>query len=408
MYKHYAKVLHAHDDTFQVHAKILEWGKAIKHDFDASNIPFTLGHTKPDPAQVAQAFSLLNTLMRDALAAQGHMIAQQGDKIGELHGVVSGQQQQLSQLHSMLSGQQEQISQIHALLFSQMHSSQTRDAQAGAQTASSVAGPSQVAAVADAQHDADIASSYIYNIMAEDQDAVQRKRSATDAGGSSSGKKHGLNDSSKALSMTGLKDSAPGFDQCDSLIDVYKTWLRHKWTRPSDAGTWKDKRHKSMGAKVFSWVNPILTEEEREILEKGEDTDHRGFNDPNVGKVEHNLQKLIIGIVYQIHKDLGLEVPKGLNYRGQKFSWAHAIPIKKTTLINHLDQIKGNLSRKHGPRHDKVTQYIKSAFIAPPPEVVTKLREEWSRGANKLQAYTSKRSREDEDGPAGGSASRRT
>jgi hypothetical protein len=50
----------------------------------------------------------------------------------------------------------------------------------------------------------------------------------------------GGKDSTKSLSRTGVKDKAPGCDTHGSLIKVYVTFLRHKWTRAEDAGTWEN------------------------------------------------------------------------------------------------------------------------------------------------------------------------
>jgi hypothetical protein len=82
---------------------------------------------------------------------------------------------------------------------------------------------------------------------------------------------------------------------------VYVTFLRHKWTRAEDAGTWENKHHRSTGAKIYSWVHAIATAEENEILLTGSKTDDRGMTSPNVAKVETNVQKLVIGILYQVH-----------------------------------------------------------------------------------------------------------
>jgi hypothetical protein len=102
----------------------------------------------------------------------------------------------------------------------------------------------------------------------------------------------GGKDSTKSLSRTGVKDKAPGFDTHGSLIKVYVTFLRHKWTTAEDAGTWENKHHRSMGAKMYSWVHAIATAEENAILLTGSKTDDRGMTSPNVAKVETNLQKL--------------------------------------------------------------------------------------------------------------------
>ena len=109
-----------------------------------------------------------------------------------------------------------------------------------------------------------------------------------------------------SLSRTGVKDKAPGFDTHGSLIKVYVTFLRHKWTTAEDAGTWENKHHRSMGVNIYSWVHGIAapeeTPEENDILLTGSKTDDRGMTSPNVAKVETNLQKLVIGILYQVQK----------------------------------------------------------------------------------------------------------
>ncbi len=78
-----------------------------------------------------------------------------------------------------------------------------------------------------------------------------------------------------------------------SLIKVYVTFLRHKWTRAEDAGTWENKHHRSMGAKMHAIATAEETAEENDILLTGSKTDGRGMTSPNVAEVETNLQKLV-------------------------------------------------------------------------------------------------------------------
>jgi hypothetical protein len=94
-----------------------------------------------------------------------------------------------------------------------------------------------------------------------------------------------------------------------SLIKVYVTFLRHKWTTAEDAGTWENKHHRSMGAKMYSWVHAIATAEENAILLTGSKTDDRGMTSPNVAKVETNLQKLVQKLVQKWMTQVGHRYP---------------------------------------------------------------------------------------------------
>ena len=82
LHKNYFQVLKDRDDDdLNVHSTICEWGKAVKLDFDTTNAPFKLCHSQPDQAQVAQAFTLLHNLTKEALAAQGGILTQQGQQL---------------------------------------------------------------------------------------------------------------------------------------------------------------------------------------------------------------------------------------------------------------------------------------------------------------------------------------
>ena len=82
VHKNYFQVLKDRtDDDLNVHSTICEWGKAVKSDFDTTNAPFELRHGQPDQAQVAQAFTLLHNLTKEALAAQGGILTQQGQQL---------------------------------------------------------------------------------------------------------------------------------------------------------------------------------------------------------------------------------------------------------------------------------------------------------------------------------------
>jgi uncharacterized coiled-coil protein SlyX len=127
LHKHYFKVRHLDDDNLNPHSTICEWGKAIKSDFDTTNAPLKLRHSQPDQAQVAQAFTLLHNLTKEALAAQGGMLTQQGQqlmrqdkKIEKLQDTVLEMRTLISDLHAELSCLVARVEhrQPHRVLFS--------------------------------------------------------------------------------------------------------------------------------------------------------------------------------------------------------------------------------------------------------------------------------------------------
>jgi hypothetical protein len=294
--KNYFQVLERrNDDDLNVHSTICEWGKAIKSDFDTTNAPFKLRHGPPDQAQVAQAFSLLHNLTKEALAAQGGILTQQGHqlmkqdkKIEELQDTVVEMRTMISELDAERSDMRTTISDLDAALMPRC--------QGGAQTALLPADP----APGDGPPPSVPAATAIAIAAPQPEPPP--------APSSSSRVSPGGKDSTKSLSRTGVKDrgvkdkdKAPAFDTHASLIKVYVTFLRHKWTRAEDAGTWENKHHRSMGVKIYSWVHAIAAPEENDVLLTGSKTDDRGMTSPNVAKVETNLLKLVIGILYQMH-----------------------------------------------------------------------------------------------------------
>ena len=292
VYTHYAKVLHSQDLEFHVHSKLLEWGKAIKSDFDTKNVALKLRHGQPDQVQVAAGFKLLNDLMRDSLAAQGVRLTQQGQQLAR-------QETQIQNLQVTVSNQEKTISEMHA----------------------------------------------------------------------------GIN-STQALSRTGVKEKAPGFQTHDSLIAVYVTFLRQKWRKAEDAGTWQDKHHRAAGATIFKWVHAIATEEENAILTRNR-TDASGLSCPDVAKVQKNLEKLLIGVLYAVHKAHlpQAKMAAGLNYAGDFVQfWLKRKSIAKTTLQNTLDSIKNKLQTE--PVKQRVFQ--DTDFSVPPKELIEQVRAEFA------------------------------
>ena len=107
-----------------MHPKLLEWGKAIKSDFDTKNVAFKLRHGQPDQVQVAAGFKLLNDLMRDSLAAQGGRLTQQGQQLAR-------QETQIQNLQVTVSNQEKTISEMHAMM-TQVHAALIPSGQGGA------------------------------------------------------------------------------------------------------------------------------------------------------------------------------------------------------------------------------------------------------------------------------------
>ena len=107
-----------------MHPKLLEWGKAIKSDFDTKNVAFKLRHGQPDQVQVAAGFKLLNDLMRDSLAAQGVRLTQQGQQLAR-------QETQIQNLQVTVSNQEKTISEMHAMM-TQVHAALIPSGQGGA------------------------------------------------------------------------------------------------------------------------------------------------------------------------------------------------------------------------------------------------------------------------------------
>jgi hypothetical protein len=355
LHKNYFQVLKdRNDDNLNVHSTICEWGKVIKSDFDTTNAVFKLRHGQPDQAQVAQAFTLLHNLTKEALAAQGSILTLQGQLLIQ-------QDKKIEELQDTVVEMRTMISELHSALMPRC--------QGGAQTALLPAdlapGDGPPPSVPAGTH------------VAAPQPPAPSSSSRVSTGGK---------DSTKSLSRTGVKDKAPGFDTHGSLIKVYVTFLRHKWTRAEDAGTWENKHHRSMGAKMYSWVHAIATAEENAILLTGSKTDGRGMTSPNVAKVETNLQKLVIGILYQVHKKYlpGVNIPPGLNYFDKAIEfWGKKIPIVKTTLQNTLDSINKKIT-------DKTAQdeYRKTEFLLPSAKLVEQVRQDFT-DKKKLQPYTS-------------------
>ena len=183
-------------------------------------------------------------------------------------------------------------------------------------------------------------------------------------------------DSTQGLSRTGVQEKAPGFHTHDSLIAVYVTFLRQKWRKAEDAGTWQDKHHRGAGATIFKWVHAIATEEENAILTRNR-TDASGLSCPDVAKVQKNLEKLLIGVLYAVHK---AHLPKakmaaGLNYAGDFVQfWRNRKSIAKTTLQNTLDSIKSKLQTE--PVKQRVFQ--DTDFSVPPKELIEQVRAEFA------------------------------
>ena len=89
--------------------------------------------------------------------------------------------------------------------------------------------------------------------------------------------------------------------------------------------------------------------------------DDRGMTSLNVAKVETDLQKLVIGILYQVHMTYlpAVKMPTGLNYLNKVIEFrAKKIPIVKTTLQNTLDGINKNITDKTA-----LDQYRKTEFL---------------------------------------------
>ena len=81
--------------------------------------------------------------------------------------------------------------------------------------------------------------------------------------------------------------------------------------------------------------------------------------------METNLQKLVIGILYQVHKTClpAVKMPPGLNYFNKVIEfWGRKIPIVKTTLQNTLDCIH---KKKKITDKTALDQYRKTAFLLP-------------------------------------------
>jgi hypothetical protein len=102
--------------------------------------------------------------------------------------------------------------------------------------------------------------------------------------------------------------------------------------------------------------------------------------------VETNLQKLVIGILYQVHMTYlpAVKMPPGLNYLNKAIEfWARRIPIVKTTLQNTLDCINKKITDKTA-----LDQYRKTEFLLPSARLVEEVRQDFT-DKKKLQPYTS-------------------
>ena len=381
VYKHYAKVLHSQDQEFNAHSKLLEWGKAIKSDFDTKNVAFKLRHGQPDQVQVAAGFKLLNDLMRDSLAAQGGRLTQQGQQLAR-------QETQIQNLQVTVSNQEKTISEMHAMM-TQVHAALIPSGQGGAPAisfraplpAAPAPAPGSSTPGSDA---ASTAAPLLHPAAAIPSDSGRASAlasapppapGAVPSSDPKSSAHAGIN-STQALSRTGVKEKAPGFKTHDSLIAVYVTFLRQKWRKAEDAGTWEDKHHRAAGATIFKWVHAIATEEENAILTRNR-TDASGLSCPDVAKVQKNLEKLLIGVLYAVHK---AHLPKvkmaaGLNYAGDFVQfWRNRKSIAKTTLQNTLDSIKSKLQTE--PVKQRVFQ--DTDFSVPPKELIQKVRAEFA------------------------------
>jgi hypothetical protein len=107
---------------------------------------------------------------------------------------------------------------------------------------------------------------------------------------------------------------------------------------------------------------------------------------PNVPKVETNLLKLFIGILYQVHMTYlpAVKMPPGLNYLNKAIEfWARRIPIVKTTLQNTLDCINKKITDKTA-----LDQNRKTEFLLPSAKLVEEDRQDFT-DKKKLQPYTS-------------------
>jgi hypothetical protein len=135
---------------------------------------------------------------------------------------------------------------------------------------------------------------------------------------------------------------------------------------------------------MYSWVHDIATTEENDILLTGSKTDDRGMTSPNVAKVETNLQKLVIGILYQVHKKYlpEVKISPGLNYFDKTIEfWGKK--IVKTTLQNTLDSINKKITDKTA-----LDEYRKTEFLLPSAKLVEQVRQDFT-DKKKLQPYTS-------------------
>ena len=369
VYTHYAKVVHSQDEGFHVHSKLLEWGKAIKSDFDAKNVAFKLRHGQPDQAQVAAGFKLLNDLIRDALAAQGGRLTQQGQQLAR-------QETQIQNLQGTVSNQEQKISEMHAMM-TQLHAALITSEPGGAPAVSSRAPLPAAPAPAPgpANHGSEAASAAAPSLAPESAPAPAPAPGAVPASNPKSSAHAGI-DSTQALSKTGVQEKAPGFQTHDSLIAVYVTFLRQKWRKAEDAGTWQDKHHRAAGATIFKWVHAIATKEENDILTRNR-TDASGLSCPDVAKVQKNLEKLLIGILYELYKAHlpNEKMASGLNYVGDFVKFWQRKKVAITSLQNTLASISKKLERQ--PEKQRV--FLATDFLVPPKKLVDEVRTEFGR-----------------------------
>ena len=96
---------------------------------------------------------------------------------------------------------------------------------------------------------------------------------------------------------------------------------------------------------------------------------------PNVAKVVTNLQNLVIGILYQVHKKYlkSVKVPPGLKYFNNQIEfWVTKLPIEVNTLHNTLQ----NIAKALRNNEYALSEYQKNEFLSPPAELVTEVRQD--------------------------------
>ena len=322
-----------------------------------------LQHSPPDKALVEQAYSKLQQMLRQVSTSQGQMLVEQGHKIQGLEKAVAAQEKVVADQGVKIDTMHSMLSDLHRALLPQA------GAAASAVVCSPAPAPVSLSSAAPAPSCASTPVLGPAGSLTKSLPAPSTLPPASTPPKSPPAPP--TNDTPpNALLMLHQAPlrSTPGFTTHVRLAAVYETFLHNKWTTPSDAAQWKPS-HRSNGAKIYTWLHAIATEQERHIL-LGPTT---GANGANILKVLDNLEVILMGIIYEIYTHYKLPVPKHVDYVKHSSTnsstqfFKTELPLTTNWLFNRLKHVKSALADKSAVQSEFESLHYKS-----PPEFLVR------------------------------------